>query len=67
MNQALILVLQEDENGPNLIINSGGLDLEQQNHQRQALAMLRQAEEFFLSAILKPPCPDCREGGKDGD
>lgn len=64
MNQALILILQESDDGPNLVINSGGLDLENTNHQRQALAMLRQAEEFLMDRLLQSPCPDC-EGNQD--
>ena len=68
MNQALILILDEPLEGETeqrLIINSGGLDLTNQNHQRQALAMLRQAEGFLMDALLKPPCPDTSFGYAD--
>lgn len=64
MNQALILILQdppEGETEQKMIVNSGGLDLENQSHQRLALNMLHQAENFIMDMLLKPPCPDCEE------
>lgn len=66
MNRALILILRDDLNGEmGLTIDGGGLDLENPLHQREAVNMLRAAENTIMDWILKPPCPDCED--KDGE
>jgi len=66
MNKALILVLADPpagEDEPRLIINSGGMNLENQRDIREAVQILRIAENSLMDALLKPPCPDCEDGG----
>jgi len=65
MNKALILVLADPPRGedePRLIINSGGMNLENQHDIREAVQILRIAENSLMDALLKSTCPDCEEG-----
>ena len=68
MNKALILVLSDPPTGedePRLIINSGGMNLENQADIREAIQILRIAENSMMDALLKPPCPGCAEDSDD--